>query len=109
MVKCCNCNSIDCCDMRGLLSFMILWLLTKRDMYGQELASEIENRKGSKPNPGTLYPALDQLVKNGVVVARQEGRKKVYHITDEGKRSAVEACQYFCRVYGDIFREYNQV
>ena len=45
------------CDMRGMLSFTILWLLSKRPMYGQELAMEIGKRRGDKPNPGTIYPA----------------------------------------------------
>ena len=53
----------ECCDMRGMLSFMILWLLSKRPMYGQELATEIGKRRGTKPNPGTIYPALKELEK----------------------------------------------
>ncbi len=31
----------DCCDMRGMLSFMILWLLQKKPMYGDEIAQEL--------------------------------------------------------------------
>ena len=53
------------CDMRGMLSFMILWLLSDRSMYGQELAEEIGKRKGEKPNPGTIYPALKELTIKG--------------------------------------------
>jgi len=49
--------------MRGLLSFLILHLLTKKKMYGAEIADEIARRKAEKPNPGTLYPTLKQLVK----------------------------------------------
>jgi len=56
--------------MRGLLSFSILWLLTKRDMYGQEIAEELAQRRGTKPNPGTLYPALAELEKRGHVESR---------------------------------------
>jgi DNA-binding PadR family transcriptional regulator len=82
--------------MRGLLSFSILWLLTKRDMYGQEIAEELESRRGTKPNPGTIYPAL-----------RKEGRKKVYSLTEQGRAGAIRACEYFCRAYGEIFREYG--
>ena len=48
-----NCDACppDCCDMRGMLSFMILWLLSKKPMYGQQLATEIGKRKGANPNP----------------------------------------------------------
>lgn len=96
-----------CCDMRGLLSFSILWLLTKRDMYGQELAVELGRRRGTRPNPGTLYPALGGLEKQGLVVTRREGRKKVYRLTERGRDGAIRACEYFCRAYGEIFKEYG--
>ena len=97
----------DCCDMRGMLSFMVLWLLLRRDMYGQEIAEEMGRRRGAKPNPGTLYPALKDLAEKGLIVARQEGRRKVYSLTEEGRRGANEACEYFCRAYGDIFKEFQ--
>ena len=96
-----------CCDMRGLLSFSILWLLTKRDMYGQELADELAQRRGTRPNPGTLYPALAELEKRGNVEARKEGRKKVYTLTVQGRESAKVSCEYFCRAYGEIFPEHG--
>jgi len=104
--ECCS-NIPDCCDMRGLLSFTLLWLLTKRDMYGQELAEEIEKMRGTKPNPGTLYPALQELEKRGLVETRKEGRRKYYLLTDSGRRGVGEACEYFCNVYSEIFREYG--
>lgn len=93
--------------MRGLLSFTILWLLTKRDMYGQELAHELEKRRGFRPNPGTLYPALADLDKNELVETRKEGRKKVYSLTERGRVGAIKACEYFCKAYGEIFREFR--
>jgi DNA-binding PadR family transcriptional regulator len=107
MEGCCDNLPPDCCDMRGLLSFSILWLLTKRDMYGQELAEELGKRRGARPNPGTLYPALGELEKDGLVVTRKEGRKKVYSLTDRGRNGTIRACEYFCRAYGEIFKEYG--
>ena len=101
------CAIPDCCDMRGLLSFSILWLLTKKDMYGQEMAEELGKMRGTKPNPGTLYPALQELERRGLVETRKEGRKKFYVLTDSGSTGVVEACEYFCTVYADIFREYG--
>ena len=54
-----------CCDMRGMLGFLILFLLSKKPMHGQELADEITRRKGEKPSPGTIYPALKKLREMG--------------------------------------------
>lgn len=107
MEDCCENPVPDCCDMRGLLSFTILWLLTKKDMYGQEIADELEGRRGTRPNPGTLYPALSLLKKNELVETRQEGRRKIYRLTERGRSGVMEACEYFCRAYGDIFQEYQ--
>ena len=36
-------------------------------MYGQELAKEIDKRKGAKPSPGTIYPALKELKKRKLI------------------------------------------
>ena len=95
----------ECCDMRGMLSFLILWLLSKRPMYGQELAEEISKRKGAKPNPGTIYPALKDLKKRDLINSKKTGRVTTYHITEKGKKGIRKACEYFCRAYGEIFQE----
>ena len=107
MSDCCDNAPPGCCDMRGLLSFSILWLLTKKEMYGQEIADELERMRGTRPNPGTLYPALSELEKSKMIESRKEGRRKIYLLTNAGKAGAEEACQYFCRAYQSIFKEYS--
>ena len=93
----------DACDMRGMLSFTILWLLSKRPMYGQELATEIEKRRGDKPNPGTIYPALKDLASRGMIKAHLEGRNNVYELTEPGKLGLQRALEYFRKAFGEIF------
>jgi DNA-binding PadR family transcriptional regulator len=97
-----------CCDMRGMLSFLILWLLTKKSMFGDEIATEIGRMKGGKPTPGTIYPALKQLKKSGAITSKKEGRKVIYSLTNKGKTGAVEALNYFCNAYGEIFEDYKK-
>jgi len=99
----------EMCDMRGMLSFTILWLLSRRSMYGQELATEIGNRRGDKPNPGTIYPALKDLAARRLIVASQRGRNSVYELTKEGKATLERSMEYFEKAYGDIFDELRQV
>ena len=99
----------EMCDMRGMLSFTILWLLSRRPMYGQELATEIGNRRGDKPNPGTIYPALKELAARRLIVASQQGRNSVYELTREGEATLKRSMEYFERAYGDIFNELRQV
>ncbi len=93
------------CDMRGMLSFTILWLLSRRPMYGQELATEIGKRRGDKPNPGTIYPALKDLAARRLIEASPHGRNSVYSLTKEGARTLDRSKAYFQRAFGDIFDE----
>ncbi len=94
-----------CCDMRGMLSFMILWIVSKGEKYGQEVASELATRRGGKPNPGTLYPALKELEAKGMIVSRNLGRRRYYSLTEEGRKELETACRYFCRAFGEVLRE----
>jgi PadR family transcriptional regulator, regulatory protein PadR len=95
----------ETCDMRGMLSFTILWLLSKRPMYGQELAVEIGKRRGDKPNPGTIYPALKELAARRLIEASPHGRNFVYELTREGRGTLERSMDYFERAFGDIFNE----
>jgi PadR family transcriptional regulator len=95
----------EMCDMRGMLSFMILWLLSSRPMNGQVLAGEIGKRRGDKPNPGTIYPALKELVNRGLIKGHAEGRTIVYELTASGRSSLAKSLEYFERVFGEILRE----
>ncbi len=93
------------CDMRGMLSFQILWLLSKGDMNGERIAEEIEKRRGEKPKPGTLYPALKDLNGSGLVKGKKSGREVVYSITKSGRAAVKVSTAYLCRSFGDIFTE----
>ncbi len=92
-----------CCDMRGMLSFLILFLLSKKPMHGQELADELGKRKGENPSPGTIYPALKALKENGLIKEKKEGKTIVYALTSEGKEGLAVAKKAFCRTFTDIF------
>src|SRR3989338_4301044 len=92
-----------CCDMRGMLSFLILFLLSKKPMHGQEIALKIEKRKGETPSPGTIYPALKALKENGMIKEKKAGKTIVYGLTEDGKKGLVVAKKAFCRAFTDIF------
>lgn len=90
------------CDMRGLLSFQILFLLSKRPMHGEEMAQEIKKRRGEKPKAGTIYPALKELSSRNLIKGEKKGKIIVYSLTDEGKESFRRAMRYFVRSFGDM-------
>jgi DNA-binding PadR family transcriptional regulator len=41
-------------------------------MHGQEIADVIARRKGEKPSPGTIYPALKNLREMGFISSDDE-------------------------------------
>ncbi|MBI5253441.1 MAG: PadR family transcriptional regulator, partial [Euryarchaeota archaeon] len=73
---------IECCDMRGMLSFLILWLLSKKSMCGEEIANEIARLRGEKPTPGTIYPALKLLEERKAITSEKRGRRVICHLTE---------------------------
>ena len=96
------------CDMRGMLSFYMLWLLSKKQMHGDQLAEELEKRRGEKPKAGTIYPALKELKKKGLIKGEKKGKIIVYSLTPEGKAAVKYAREYFCRAFSDIFENYKK-
>lgn len=93
------------CDMRGFLSFQILWLLSKRPMHGEEIAGEIGKRRGEKPKAGTIYPALKELKENRLIKGTKKGKTITYSLTNEGKAELKHGVMYVCRSFGDVFAE----
>jgi PadR family transcriptional regulator PadR len=77
-------------------------------MYGGEISEELQKLRGNKPNPGTLYPALKSLTEAGLVVNVEQGRKKVYELTPQGKEGIESAVQAFYTMYGPIIEDYQR-
>ncbi|MBI4170978.1 MAG: PadR family transcriptional regulator [Candidatus Aenigmarchaeota archaeon] len=96
------------CDMRGMLSFHMLFLLSKKPMHGEELAQEIEKRRGEKPKAGTIYPALKDLKNKGLIKGEKKGKIIVYSLTPEGKKTIKYARDYFCRSFHEVFEAYRK-
>ena len=69
-------------EMKGFLSFLIMWFIYKKEMTGAEIAIELEKRKGNKPSPGTIYPALKDLKDKGLI---KDDRDKKYSLTKKGE------------------------
>jgi DNA-binding PadR family transcriptional regulator len=73
---------------QGDLKYVILQLLDEKPRHGYEIIKALEDRFGGmySPSAGTVYPTLTLLEDLGYArVNVEEGGKKVYAITDEGK------------------------
>ncbi|MFZ0327131.1 MAG: PadR family transcriptional regulator [Nitrososphaeraceae archaeon] len=97
-------NSGYCCDMRGMLGFLILFLLSKKPMHGQEIAEEIAKRKGERPSPGTIYPALKSLREMGFIIdEKNDGKIIVYSLTQTGKNALMIAKRRFVKTFLGVY------
>lgn len=92
-----------CCDMRGMLSFLILHLMSKKPLSGQEIRKELHLRKGTRPSAGTIYPVLKSLSKSGLIrEVESAGKTRRYALTATGKRELKVATKKFCRTFHDV-------
>ena len=73
---------------RGDVRSAILALLDDRPMHGYEMIQELEERTGGRwtPSAGSIYPTLQLLEDEGLVTAEEVDGRKVYSLTDSGRR-----------------------
>lgn len=73
---------------RGDLKYLILDVLRERPMHGYDVLRTLEDRFGGfyAPSPGAVYPALQMLEDMGYVTSTVHEGKRVYVVTDEGRR-----------------------
>lgn len=90
---------------RGVLSLVILALLSKGDMYGYQLVQQINHSSGGKlsTQEGSLYPVLYKLQEQGLISdeKRLVGKRMTriyYHLEAAGKTHLDE-----------LIREYEDV
>src|SRR3989442_13629788 len=72
----------------GDMKDVILKLLRDKPRHGYEVMKDLEERMHGcySPSAGTVYPTLQWLEDEGLVVARDVEGKKVYEITDTGRK-----------------------
>lgn len=77
---------------RGDVRASSLALLDEKPMHGYDLIRELEQRSAGmwRPSPGSIYPTLQLLEDEGLVTAEEHDGKRVYSITDAGKRELAE-------------------
>jgi len=85
--------------MKGFLSFLVLWMISRKDMTGADISAEIEKRRGHKPSPGTIYPVLKDLKKKGFV---DSDKNKKYSITKKGNKELDSGLKTFFSIFCDM-------
>ena len=72
---------------RGDVRAAVLSLLAEKPMHGYQIMAEIEERSGGswKPSPGSVYPTLQLLADEGLILAEESNGRKTYSLTEEGR------------------------
>lgn len=75
---------------RGDVRSAILSLLAEGPMHGYQIIQEIDKRSGGawKPSPGSVYPTLQMLADEGVILAQEADGRKTYSLTESGTAEA---------------------
>jgi DNA-binding PadR family transcriptional regulator len=71
---------------RGNVRAALLALLAERPMHGYEMIQELESRTGGlwRPSPGSVYPTLQLLEDEGLIVGEQSSGKRLFSLTETG-------------------------
>ena len=103
---------------KGTICLLLLSLLSRKSMYGYEIATTIRKRTDGilEWKEGTLYPNLHKLEKDGLLVAEWEGdagtrQRKYYRITDAGLaelRDRANRWAAFTRAMTGVLEEPNE-
>ena len=77
---------------RGDVRAGILLLLMEQPMHGYQIMQELTERSGGAwtPSAGSIYPALQLLADEGLVVAEEDSGKKVFRLSEAGMAAAAE-------------------
>lgn len=98
--------------IKGTLSLLILSLLSRRSMYGYEIATTVarDTCGAFQWKEGSLYPALHRLERDGLIRSEWQGepggrRRKYYDLTDDGRDALRERTE----CWGRLHQAVNQV
>jgi DNA-binding PadR family transcriptional regulator len=70
---------------RGILKFALLKLLDELPRHGYDLIRAVRE-KGWGGGAGSVYPILSALEAAGLIAGREEGERRIYEITEQGRR-----------------------
>jgi DNA-binding PadR family transcriptional regulator len=73
---------------RGVVRWLVLDAIVTQPRHGYEIIQAIGDKSGGgyRPSPGVVYPTLQMLEELAHVRTAARGERKVYEITEEGRR-----------------------
>ena len=101
-------------SQKGYMRIAFLLLLSRKPCHGYEMMKEVEDRTAGfwKPTAGGVYPILQSLEEAGYIKGEwgpQKRKRKIYHITEDGRRILDNALLKHARIaesMNSLFEEY---
>jgi DNA-binding PadR family transcriptional regulator len=99
---------------RGGVRYLVLDAIATQPRHGYEIMQAIAERSGGtyRPSPGVIYPTLQMLEEIGHARGTEHDGRKVYAITDEGRKDLAEhgdeVADFYDRSGGDAWEEYAE-
>jgi DNA-binding PadR family transcriptional regulator len=99
---------------RGHVRYLVLDAIADQPRHGYEIIQAIEERSGGtyRPSPGVVYPTLQLLEELGHARLEEKEGRKVYAITDDGKRDLDEhrdeVADFYARSAGDDWADHAE-
>ena len=94
--------------LSGFIRLHVLHHAAEQEIYGQWMIDELAHH-GYRLSPGTLYPMLHKMERDGYLVSRQEreGRtvRKFYTITTKGKAGLALAKERIRELTGEAMHK----
>ena len=80
---------------RGDIRTALLGALTEGPAHGYEIIGRLEEKSGGvwRPSPGSVYPTLQMFEDEGLVRSEERDGKRIYELTDDGRREATERAE----------------
>lgn len=94
---------------KGDLKYVILDLLKEKPRYGYDIIRALEERSHGfyTPSPGVVYPTLQMLEEMGYASSVEQDGKKIYTITEEGRKFLDERKDFADEVKSHMKRHWN--
>lgn len=75
---------------RGIVRLAVLRTLLDGPKHGYQIIQDLEAKTGGRwrPSAGSVYPTLQQLEDEGLVRSEERDGRRVYVLTEEGRRAA---------------------
>ena len=94
---------------KGDLKYVVLDLLKEKPRYGYDIIRALEERSHGfyTPSPGVVYPTLQMLEEMGYASSAEQDGKKIYTITEEGRKFLDERKDFTDEVKSHMRRHWN--